>query len=81
MQFSLVEFVTLESSNLAKLFPNVSLQWGGIYLGPVYSLGIISALIVLPICYLRDFRKISFISGILISNNSPTLKISMAIIM
>ncbi|XP_021847420.2 amino acid transporter AVT1A-like [Spinacia oleracea] len=63
LYFSLVEFVTLESSNLAKLFPNVSLQWGGIYLGPVYSLGIISALIVLPICYLRDFRKISFISA------------------
>ncbi|XP_021720350.1 amino acid transporter AVT1A-like [Chenopodium quinoa] len=62
LYFSCVEFIMLEAANLAKLFPNVSLHWGDLYLGPVHSLGIISALIVLPICYLRDFRKISFVS-------------------
>ncbi|KAL2944787.1 Amino acid transporter AVT1A, partial [Bienertia sinuspersici] len=60
--FSCVEFIMLEAENLAKLFPNASLQWGDIYLGPIHSLGILSALIVLPTCYIRDFRKISFIS-------------------
>ncbi|KAL2944752.1 Amino acid transporter AVT1A, partial [Bienertia sinuspersici] len=62
VSFSCVEFVILEAENLAKLFPTASLQWGDIYLGPIHSLGILSALIVLPTCYIRDFRKISFIS-------------------
>ncbi|KMT04696.1 hypothetical protein BVRB_7g168790 [Beta vulgaris subsp. vulgaris] len=63
LYFSCVEFIMMEADNLAKLFPNASLQWGNIYLSPVHFLGILSALIVLPTCYLRDFRKISFISA------------------
>lgn len=67
----------LEADNLARLFPEASFHWGGIHLGAVHSLGIIVTLIILPTCYLRDFRKISFISGKLSSNLYPkkTLKI------
>ncbi|XP_057535711.1 amino acid transporter AVT1A-like [Amaranthus tricolor] len=63
LYFSCVEFIILEADNSAKLFPNASFHWGDFYLSPVHFLGIVTALIVLPICYLRDFRKISFISA------------------
>ncbi|KAL9247230.1 hypothetical protein vseg_020683 [Gypsophila vaccaria] len=63
LYFCCVEFIMLEADNLAKLFPNASLEWGGIYLSPVHFLGILAALIVLPTCYIRDLRKISFISA------------------
>jgi len=63
MQFCCVEFITLEAQNLAKLFPNASLQLGNTHLDAVHSLGIIVALIVLPTCYLRDLRKISLVTG------------------
>ncbi|KAK9726814.1 hypothetical protein RND81_05G238800 [Saponaria officinalis] len=63
LYFCCVEFIMLEADNLAKLFPGASFQWGSIYLSPVHFLGIIATLIVLPTCYLRDLRKISFISA------------------
>ncbi|KAK9757143.1 hypothetical protein RND81_01G143300 [Saponaria officinalis] len=63
LYFCCVEFIMLEADNLAKLFPNASLKWGALYLSPVHFLGIIAALIVLPTCYIRDLRKISFISA------------------
>ncbi|XP_074266210.1 amino acid transporter AVT1A-like [Silene latifolia] len=63
LYFCCVEFIMLEADNLAKLFPRASFQWGPIYLNPVHFLGIIATLIVLPTCYIRDLRKISFISA------------------
>ncbi|KAL8159256.1 hypothetical protein V2J09_000793 [Rumex salicifolius] len=63
LYFCCVEFIILEADNLAKLFPNASLTLGGLYVSPVHLLGIIATLIVLPTCYLKDYRIISFFSA------------------
>ncbi|GAB4849964.1 hypothetical protein Ancab_029264, partial [Ancistrocladus abbreviatus] len=63
LYFCLVEFITLEADNLAKLFPSASLNLGSLHLSPEHALGIMAALVVLPSCYLKDLRVISFLSG------------------
>ncbi|KAL9267765.1 Amino acid transporter AVT1A-like protein [Drosera capensis] len=52
----------LGGNNLAKLFPSAALYLGGLYLSPSHLLGIIATLVVLPTCYLKDFRVLSVLS-------------------
>ncbi|KAL9272202.1 Amino acid transporter AVT1A-like protein [Drosera capensis] len=64
LYFCCVEFVILEADNLAKLFPSAALYLGGLYLSPSHLLGIIATLVVLPTCYLKDFRVLSVLSAV-----------------
>ncbi|PPR86569.1 hypothetical protein GOBAR_AA34130 [Gossypium barbadense] len=49
-----VEYVIIMSENLSTIFPNTSIQFGGIYLNAHQIFAIIGILIVLPTVWLRD---------------------------
>ncbi|KAK8685433.1 hypothetical protein V6N13_041434 [Hibiscus sabdariffa] len=57
-----VEYVIIMSDNLSTIFPNTSVQIGGIYLNAHQIFGIIGILIVLPTVWLRDLSLLSYLS-------------------
>ncbi|WCJ34731.1 Transmembrane amino acid transporter family protein [Euphorbia peplus] len=56
-------FLIVEGDNLHNLFPNVSIEFGGLSLSGTQSFVIISALIILPTIWLDDLSILSYISG------------------
>ncbi|MBA0740206.1 hypothetical protein Gogos_013425, partial [Gossypium gossypioides] len=59
-----VEYVIIMSENLSTIFPNTSIQFGGIYLNAHQIFAIIGILIVLPTVWLRDLSLLSYLSAI-----------------
>ncbi|MBA0615824.1 hypothetical protein Godav_015934 [Gossypium davidsonii] len=57
-----VEYVIIMSENLSTIFPNTSIQFGGIYLNAHQIFAIIGILIVLPTVWLRDLSLLSYLS-------------------
>ncbi|KAG8483975.1 hypothetical protein CXB51_023221 [Gossypium anomalum] len=57
-----VEYVIIISENLSTIFPNTSIEFGGIYLNAHQIFAIIGILIVLPTVWLRDLSLLSYLS-------------------
>ncbi|KAE9592422.1 putative amino acid transporter, transmembrane domain-containing protein [Lupinus albus] len=58
-----IEYIILESDNLASLFPDAHLSLGGIELNSHTLFAIIATLAILPTVWLRDLRILSYISA------------------
>ncbi|KAL6504082.1 hypothetical protein OROGR_026005 [Orobanche gracilis] len=58
-----IEYVILESDNLASLFPNAHLNLGVFVLNSHHLFAVSMALAVLPTVWLRDLRILSYISA------------------
>ncbi|CAL0321293.1 unnamed protein product [Lupinus luteus] len=58
-----IEYIILESDNLSSLFPNASLNLGGIELNSHILFALIATLAVLPTVWLRDLSILSYISA------------------
>lgn len=63
MQVCCIEYIILESDNLASLFPNAHLSLGGIEMNSHILFAILTTLALLPTVWLRDLRILSYISG------------------
>ncbi|KAL1153506.1 hypothetical protein V6Z11_A09G181000 [Gossypium hirsutum] len=57
-----VEYVIIMSENLSTIFPNTSIEFGGIYLNAHQIFAIIGILVVLPTVWLRDLSLLSYLS-------------------
>uniref|UniRef100_A0A803N0K0 Amino acid transporter transmembrane domain-containing protein n=1 Tax=Chenopodium quinoa TaxID=63459 RepID=A0A803N0K0_CHEQI len=57
-----VEYIILESDNLASIFPNAHLNLFGCELGSHLLFALAATLAVLPTCWLRDLSLLSYIS-------------------
>ncbi|KAF5729486.1 Transmembrane amino acid transporter family protein isoform 3 [Tripterygium wilfordii] len=58
-----VEYIILEGDNLASLFPNAHLSFGGFELGPHNLFALMTTLAVLPTVWLKDLTILSYISA------------------
>ncbi|KAE8713897.1 Transmembrane amino acid transporter family protein isoform 3 [Hibiscus syriacus] len=58
-----VEYIILEGDNLASLFPNAYISWGGFELSPQRLFALVTTLAVLPTVWLRDLSVLSYISA------------------
>ncbi|KAK8677305.1 hypothetical protein V6N13_142852 [Hibiscus sabdariffa] len=58
-----VEYIILEGDNLASLFPNAHISWGGLELSPQRLFALMTTLAVLPTVWLRDLSVLSYISA------------------
>ncbi|KAK8552773.1 hypothetical protein V6N12_041347 [Hibiscus sabdariffa] len=58
-----VEYIILEGDNLASLFPNAHVSWGGLELSPQRLFALMTTLAVLPTVWLRDLSVLSYISA------------------
>ncbi|GMI83379.1 hypothetical protein like AT2G39130 [Hibiscus trionum] len=58
-----VEYIILEGDNLASLFPNAYISWGGLELSPQRLFALMTTLAVLPTVWLRDLSVLSYISA------------------
>lgn len=58
-----IEYIIVESDNLATLFPNAHISLGGIELNAHILFAILTAVALLPTVWLRDLRILSYISA------------------
>lgn len=58
-----VEYIILDSDNLASLFPNASFDYAGIRLPAKQLFAILTAIVVLPTVCLKDLSILSYISA------------------
>ncbi|GAA0164117.1 hypothetical protein LIER_39723 [Lithospermum erythrorhizon] len=60
---SCVEYLIMMSDNLASMFPNANMDFGGLHLDSYTLCTIISTLLILPTVWLRDLSLLSYVSA------------------